>query len=457
MKKKSYEINMCEGPILKKMLIFAFPLMLSSILQLLFNAADVVVVGRFAGKESLAAVGSTSSLIHLLINLFTGLSIGTNVLVAQYLGARDEENVSQTVHTAVMISLVSGVFLIFVGLFLSEPLLRLMGTPEDVLDKASLYMRIYFVGMPPFMLYTFGAAILRSLGDTKRPLYFLMLSGAVNVALNLFFVIVCNMGVAGVAIATVASQGISAVLVLRCLLRLEGMCKVELKKLHIYREKLLRMLRIGLPAGVQGCVFSISNVLIQSSINSFGSVAMAGNTAATNIESFPHAAMVSVYQTAMNFVSQNTGAKKYDRINKIAAMSMALVFVIGLVLGWTVLFFGRELLGIYSASPEVIEYGMMRMRVIFAAHFLCGMMDVMMGCLRGLGYSIIPMIVSLTGACAFRVIWIFTVFAASPTLTTLYLSYPISWFLTMSAHLTCYIIVKKKLNRKLDAAILPAE
>lgn len=454
MKKKSYEINMCEGPLLGKMLLFAFPLILSSILQLLFNAADVVVVGRFAGSESLAAVGSTSALINLLINLFNGLSIGTNVLVARYLGARDWENTSQTVHTAVTVSLVSGVFLIFVGLFLSNPLLQLMGTPEDVLDKASLYMKIYFVGMPAFMLYNFGAAILRSIGDTQRPLYFLMISGVINVILNLFFVIVCDMGVAGVAIATVASEVISAVLVLLCLMKLDGMCRVEMKKLHIDKSKLLGMLRIGLPAGLQGCIFSISNVLIQSSINSFGSVAMAGNTAAANLEGFSYVSMNAIYQTSLSFISQNMGAKKYTRINQITMRSMGLVMVIGLAVGWLIFALGESLLGIYSSSAEVIEYGMIRVRFIFTTHFLCGMMDVMVGCLRGLGYSIMPMIVSLTGACAFRIIWIFTVFAASPTLETLYISYPISWVLTMSVHVICYIVVKRKLDRtvKLETA-----
>ncbi len=422
--------------------------MLSGVLQLLFNAADVVVVGRFAGSEALAAVGSTSALINLLINLFNGLSIGTNVLVARYLGARDWENTTQTVHTAVTVSLVSGVFLIFIGVFLSGPLLRMMGTPEDVLDKASLYMKIYFVGMPVFMLYNFGAAILRSIGDTQRPLYFLMLSGVINVILNLFFVIVCGMGVAGVAIATVVSEAVSAVLVLLCLLRLDGMCRVELKKLHINTKKLLGMLRIGLPAGLQGCIFSISNVLIQSSINSFGSVAMAGNTAAANLEGFSYVSMNAIYQTSLSFISQNMGAKQYKRINQITMRSMGLVMMIGLAIGWLIFALGEPLLGIYSSSPEVIEYGMIRVKFIFTTHFLCGMMDVMVGCLRGLGYSIMPMIVSLTGACAFRIIWIFTVFAANRTLETLYLSYPISWLLTMSVHVICYIVVKKRLDHR---------
>lgn len=452
MKKKSYEIDMCNGPLLGKMLVFAFPLMLSSVLQLLFNAADVVVVGRFAGSEALAAVGSTGALINLLINLFVGLSIGTNVLVAQYLGGQDWENTGETVHTAVLISLVSGVFLIFVGVFLSRPLLELMGTPDDVLDKATIYMQIYFVGMPAFMLYNFGSAILRSIGDTKRPLYFLMISGIVNVVLNLFFVIVCGLGVAGVAIATVASQVISAVLVLICLMRLDGMCRVELRRLHIYKDKLLGMMKIGLPAGLQGCVFSISNVLIQSSVNSFGSVAMAGNTTAANIEGFIYVAMNAFYQTALSFTSQNVGAKKYDRINRIAILSVTLVAVIGLALGWLALLFDTQLLGIYSSSTEVVQYGIKRMTVICSTYFLCGMMDVLVGSLRGMGSSVLPMIVSLTGACGFRVLWIFTVFAADHTLDTLYISYPISWLLTALAHMVCFFIVRRKLQRKAEAA-----
>ena len=291
--RKSYEMDMCNGPLLGKILIFAVPLMLSGILQLLFNAADIIVVGRFSGSHALAAVGSTSALINLLVNVFIGLSVGTNVLIAQYYGAKDRKNISETVHTSVLISLI----LVFVGVALAKPILKLMGTPDDVLNQAVLYIRIYFLGMPVTMLYNFGAAILRAIGDTKRPLYFLSIAGVVNVVLNLIFVIAFDMGVAGVALATVISQVISAALVVRCLVCMDGICRLNLKKLHIHRDKLMRMVQIGLPAGMQGAIFSLSNVLIQSSVNSFGSVAMAGNTAAANIEGFVYNSMNAVHQT----------------------------------------------------------------------------------------------------------------------------------------------------------------
>lgn len=444
MAKKNYEIDMCHGPLLGKILQFALPLMLSGILQLLFNAADIVVVGRFTGKEALAAVGSTGSLINLLVNVFVGLSIGTNVLVARYIGAQDVKNVSQTVHTAILTSMVSGVVLIFVGFFLAEPLLTLMGTPDDVLSQATLYMRIYFVGMPAFMLYNFGAAILRAFGDTQRPLFFLLIAGVVNVIFNLIFVIVFHMGVAGVAIATVISQVISSILVLLCLLRADGMYKVYWKHLRIHKDKLLEMIRVGLPAGLQGAVFSISNVLIQSSINSFGSVVMAGSTAASNIEGFVYTSMNAVYQANLSFTSQNVGAKKFSRINRITFLCIGVVSVIGLVLGVGATLFGNSLLHIYNSDPQVIAYGLERMRMVCMPYFLCGIMDTMVGSMRGLGYSILPMIVSLAGACGLRVLWIFTVFAADPSLDTLFLSYPVSWGITAAVHLICFVIARRK-------------
>ncbi len=451
MARKNYEIDMTEGPILGKMIRFALPLMLSSILQLLFNAADVIVVGRFAGSEALAAVGSTGSLINLLINLFIGLSVGTNVIVARYLGAHDYDNCQESVHTSILLSVIGGSALIFIGLFFAKPLLTLMGSPKDVLPQASLYMQIYFVGMPMNMLYNFGSAIMRSTGDTKRPMFFLIISGIINVCLNLFMVIVLHMGVAGVAIATVVSQTVSALLTLIALMRTDGFCRVDLRKLKIHKDKLLAMIHVGLPAGLQGIVFSISNVLIQSSVNSFGSTVMAGNTAASNIEGFVYVAMNAMYQTALSFASQNLGAKKYDRLNKIMIQSVATVAVIGLVIGPLAYAFGRQLLGIYSESEEVIRYGLVRMRIIANTYFLCGIMDVMVGNLRGMGYSISPMIISLTGACGTRVIWILTVFAAYHDLNVLYSCYPLSWFLTAVAHVICYIIVKRKFDKKVKA------
>ena len=448
MAKRSYEIDMCNGPLLGKILRFSIPLMLSGILQLLFNAADIVVVGRFTGKEAMAAVGSTGALINLLINLFIGLSIGTNVLVAQYIGARDVRNVSETIHTSVLISLICGTIMIFVGVLLAEPLLTLMGTPDDVLSQATLYMRIYFIGMPVIMLYNFGSAILRAMGDTQRPLIFLLIAGIVNVIFNLIFVIVFHMGVAGVAIATVISQAISAGLIVLCLIRSDGMFQLHLKQLHLHRDKLLSMMRIGLPAGMQGAIFSISNVLIQSSINSFGSVAMAGSTAASNIEGFVYNSMNAVYQANLSFTSQNIGARKFSRINHILLLCLGIVTAIGLIMGVGATLLGNTLLRIYNTDPQVISFGLERMYLVCMPYFLCGLMDVMVGSMRGMGYSILPMIVSLTGACGLRVLWIFTIFAADHTLFTLFLSYPVSWAITAFAHLVCFLIVRRKFPKK---------
>ena len=448
----SYEIDMVNGPLFGKIVRFAIPLMLSGILQLFFNAADIIVVGRFAGSTALAAVGSTGSLINLIINVFMGLSVGTNVLVARYYGARDMKNLSETVHTAVLSSIVCGCALIFIGGFLAEPMLRLMGSPEDVIDQAALYVRIYFAGMPAMMLYNFGAAILRSVGDTKRPLYFLAISGVLNVGLNLFLVIVFHMGVAGVAIATVASQVLSAVLVLICLVKSDAPYRVDLKKLHIYKSKLLEMIRIGLPAGMQGTVFSISNVLIQSSINSFGSTVMAGSTAAANIEGFVYVAMNAFYQTSLSFTGQNMGAKKYDRVAKIMRTCVLSVAAVGAVLGVVCTVFAKPLLSIYTTDPEVIQYGINRMMLVCLPYFLCGIMDTLVGSLRGMGYSIMPMIVSLAGACGLRVVWILTIFAANHTLTTLFVSYPISWTITALTHFICFMVSYRKLKKNSTAA-----
>lgn len=439
-----YTMDMCNGPLLKKIILFAIPLMLSGVLQLLFNAADVIVVGRFTGNEALAAVGSTSSLINLLINLFVGVSVGANVLLGKHIGARDEENASKTVHTAVTFALVVGIAMIFVGSFLSRPLLELMGTPEDVINLSVLYMRIYFVGMPAFMFYNFGAALLRAVGDTKRPLYFLTLAGIINVIFNLIFVIVFHMGVAGVALATIISEGISAFLVFLCLKGADGVLHLDHRSLSFHKDVAIQMMKIGLPAGLQGCIFSVSNVLIQSSVNSFGSIAMAGNTASANLEGFVYNAMNSLYQTSLSFTSQNMGAKKYKRVDKILIECLVIVMIVGIVMGGGAYLIGTSLLSIYSSDPQVISYGLLRMSLICVPYFLCGMMDVFVGSLRGMGYSVMPMLVSLTGACLFRIIWIFTIFATNRSLFVLYFSYPVSWALTATAHLICYMIVRKK-------------
>ena len=444
MRRSSFEIDMTNGPLLGKIVRFAIPLALSGILQLLFNAADIIVAGRFAGSQALAAVGSTSALINLIVNLFIGLSIGVNVLVARYYGAGQRKDLHETVHTAVLISVLSGLVLIVVGVALSKPLLQLMGTPSDVIDQAVLYMRIYFVGMPVMMLYNFGAAILRAVGDTQRPLYFLLLAGVVNVFLNLFFVIVVHMGVAGVATATVISQCISAGLVLQCLVRSDTIYRVELKQLRIYKDKLLQMTKIGVPAGIQGATFSISNVLIQSSINSFGSLAMAGSTAASNIEGFVFTAMDSFTQASLSFTGQNYGAKKFHRITKVLWYNIFLVTVVGLVLGIGAYLAGRPLLGIYSTDPEVIDYGMERMLIVCTPYFTCGIMNVLVGAMRGLGSSLTPMVVSIFGVCVLRVIWIYTVFAAAPSMLMLFVSYPVTWVVTALVEAVCFYFIRKR-------------
>ena len=448
--KGKYEIDMCNGPILGKMLMFAVPLMFSSILQLLFNAADIVVVGKWAGDDSLAAVGSTSSLINLLTNLFIGLSIGANVLVARYYGAKQDKELNATIHTSMLLSLISGVILTVIGVFGAHKILALMQTPEDVLPLATIYIRIYFLGMTSTMVYNFGSAILRAVGDTKRPLYYLLLAGVVNVVLNLIFVIVFSMGVAGVATATAISQTISAVLVVRCLMKDKGSIHLELKELRIEKYKFIRILQIGLPAGFQGILFSLSNVFIQSSVNSFGKVVVAGNSAASNIEGFVYVAMNAFYQAAISFMGQNVGAGKYERINKILITAEACVAVIGIVLGNMVFIFGEPLLGIYSDTSDVVAAGLVRLSIISTTYALCGMMDTMVGALRGLGYSIMPMIVSLLGACAFRLVWLATIFQMDRfhTIEMVYISYPVSWTLTFTTHLICFIIVRKKLAKK---------
>ncbi len=445
---RSYEMDMCNGPLFGKLVAFAVPLILSGILQLLFNAADIIVVGRFAGSESLAAVGSTSSLINLLVNIFIGLSVGANVLVAQFYGAQKRKDLEETVHTAMLLALFGGAFLIVVGVLLADPLLEMMGTPEDVLPLAALYMKIYFVGMPVTLVYNFGSAILRAVGDTRRPLYFLLTAGIINVVLNLIFVIQFSLGVAGVALATVISQCVSAALIVQCLVRSDAPYRLRRDRLKMTKGKLMLIAKIGLPAGLQGAIFSISNVLIQSSVNSFGSIAMAGNTASANIEGFVYTSMNAVYQTALSFTSQNFGAKKFDRMTKTLLYCLGFVVFVGVVMGDGAVLLGRKLLGIYSSDPEVIQYGMNRLRIISGTYFVCGIMDTMVGGLRGVGYSVIPMLVSLTGACAFRVVWIFTVFAMDRTLQTLYLSYPVSWAITFTAHVVCYVLIRRKLARK---------
>lgn len=438
--KRSFEIDMCNGPLLWKILLFSVPLMLSGILQLLFNAADIVVVGQFAGNEAMAAVGSTGSLNNLIVNVFMGLSIGTSIMVARYYGAQDWKNMREIVHTSMLVSFICGVALIFIGTFLAAPLLELMGTPPECLDQAVLYMRIIFIGMPAQMVYNFGAAILRAVGDTRRPLLFLLAAGIVNVLLNLFFVIVFHMDTAGVALATIISQGISAAMVVACLMRSHTPYRLRFRRLRVRKAQLLQIIRVGLPAGIQGAVFSVSNVLIQSSINSFGSLAVGGNTAASNIEGFVYTSMNSLYQASLSFTSQNVGAGKLQRVVPILLRCLGVVLTVGVGLSGLALLFNHQLLGIYSSDQEVIRYGLGRLEVVCATYFLCGMMDVVCGSVRGLGSSVVPTVVSLTGACGLRILWIYTIFAENRTLFCLYLSYPITWAITFSAHLVCFFI-----------------
>jgi len=447
--KKKYEMDMCSGSVFQKMLFFAIPLMCSSILQLLFNAADIVVVGRFAGDNALAAVGSNTSLINLLTNVFVGLSIGTNVLTAQYYGGKKEKDLKETVHTSVLLSICSGVILTIIGILGAKPLLELMQAPEEVLGLAVIYLRIYFLGMTSTMVYNFGSAILRAVGDTQRPLYYLLGAGIINVILNLFFVIVCHMGVAGVAAATAISQTISAILVVRCLIKEQGGIHLEPRELKINGEKFARIIRIGLPAGFQGMVFSLSNVVIQSAVNSFGAVAVAGNSAAANIEGFVYMAMNAFYQATISFTSQNYGAKEYKRVYKILFAGELYAIITGVVLGNLAVFFGKPLLGIYSPSADVVEAGLGRMKVICTLYALCGMMDVLVGALRGIGYSVIPMIVSLIGACGLRLLWIATIFQIPEyhSMRTIYISYPVTWTITFLVHAITFLIVSRRALR----------
>ncbi len=442
------QINMTEGPIFSKLLKFSIPLILSSVLQLLFNAADVVVVGRFAGDNSLAAVGSTGSLVNLLINLFMGLSVGTNVVAANYFGAKKPDELQDTVHTAILVSIYSGLILTVVGIFGAKPILTFMQAPEEVLNLAAIYLRIYFGGITATMVYNFGSALLRAKGDTRRPLYILLAAGIINLILNLIFVIPFKMDVAGVGLATVISQVISAVAVLIILIRENDDFKLNLRKLHINRMIFTKIVKIGLPAGFQGIMFSFSNVIIQSSVNTFGAIMIAGNSAAINLESFIYTAMNGFSQGALTFCSQNMGAGRTDRIKKIVLISQGAIVVIGAALGASFLFFGTELLGIFSTNPEVIQAGMSRLWIIFTTYFLCGMMDGMANSIRGIGHSLMPVISSLIGACLFRIIWLFTVFLIPQfhTPTTIFLSYPISWTLTFIANVIFYKKYMKKLN-----------
>ena len=443
--------DLTSGPLLKKIILFSLPLAASSILQLLFNAADVVVVGRFAGSTALAAVGSNGALINLLVNLFVGLSLGANVVAARCFGAKDERGVQNTVQTSVTLSLVSGVLLAFVGFFAARGLLELMSCPEDVIDLSTLYLKIYFIGMPMTMLYNFNASLLRAMGDTRRPLYCLAVSGVINVVLNLVFVILFQMSVAGVALATIISQTVSALMVTVLLMKEEGPLHLDLRHLGFHKGALVQILQIGLPAGLQSTLFSLSNVVIQSAVNSFGSTIVAGNSAASNIEGFIYTGMNAFAQAAVTFTSQNVGARRYDNLDRVMRNCLLCAVVVGIVLGGGAYLAGEGLLHFYSTDETVVAAGLARMKVICTSYFLCGIMDLFPGALRGMGCSAVPMILSVIGTVGTRIVWIFGIFPQHRSLYVLFISYPGSWIITIIMQVICYLIVRKKVHSRAAA------
>ncbi len=448
-KKSRYEIDMCNGSVMDKLISFSIPLMLSGILQLLFNAVDIIVVGRFTGSYALAAVGSTTALINVFTNLFIGVSLGANVLAARFYASGREREMSETVHTAITFALLSGIVMVFVGLLFSRGALELMDTPQDVIDQSTLYMRIYFAGMPFFMVYNYGAAILRAVGDTKRPLLFLIVAGVTNALLNLFLVIVMHLGVAGVAIATVIAQMISCILVLRCLYKTDSCYQLRFSKLMLKWRYLKQIFQVGIPAGIQSTVINFSNVLLQSSVNSFGSIAMAGYTAANNIFGFLFASVNSITQACMSFTSQNYGVGKWKRMDKVLRNCILLSVIVSLVLGGGSYLFGPELLKIYTSDQAVIQCGMEILLYTTVTYFMCGLMDLFPGALRGMGYSAVPMLLSIVGTVGTRVAWIFWVFPKHRALDVLFISYPASWLVTIILQVICYYFVRKKVKNKL--------
>ena len=450
MKNNKYEIDMCNGTLMDKLISFSLPLMLSGILQLLFNAVDIIVVGRFTGRQALAAVGSTTALINIFTNLFIGISLGANVLAARFYASGKEKEMSETVHTSITLALISGLVMALAGVLLARFALNLMGTPNDVIDQSVLYMRIYFLGMPFFMLYNYGAAILRAVGDTKRPLFFLVISGMTNAVLNLVLVIVFHMGVAGVAIGTIVSQLISSILVIRCLYTSNTSYRLYFSKLGIKTQYLKQIFQVGIPAGIQSTVINLSNALLQSSVNSFGSVAMAGYTAANNIFGFLYMSVNAVTQSCMSFTSQNYGVKKLKRMDRVLLDCMILSVGVTLTLGCGAYFFGPELLKIYTSDADVIRCGVEVLAFTTVPYFCCGIMDLLPGALRGMGYSGVPMILSIIGTVGTRIVWIFGLFPAHRSLSFLFISYPVSWILTILMQAVCFCFVRKHVHQSVN-------
>ena len=448
MKSNKYEIDMCNGSIMDKLISFSLPLMVSGMLQLMFNAVDIVVVGRFTGSSALAAVGSTTALIAVFTNLFIGISLGANVLAARFYATDRKQEMSETVHTSVLFALLSGAVMAFVGLLMAKPALEMMGTPENVIAQSVLYMRIYFMGMPFFMIYNYGAAILRAIGDTKRPLLFLIIAGVTNALLNLFLVVIVRLGVAGVAIATIISQCISCILVLCCLYRSEGSYQLRFSKLQIKSVYLKQIFQVGIPAGIQSTVINISNALLQSSVNSFGSVAMAGYTAANNIFGFLYVSVNSVTQACMSFTSQNYGVRKFKRMDRVLIDCMILTVIVGTALGGGAYILGPELLHIYTEQNAVVRCGVEILSYTTVTYFMCGLMDLFPGALRGMGYSTVPMLLSIIGTVGIRIIWIFVLFPSHRTLSFLFVSYPVSWLATIIMQVICFYFVRRKVQQK---------
>lgn len=442
------EMDMCSGPLFKKILIFALPIMAMNILQLLFNTADMIVVGRFNGSNALAAVGATGSIINLIVNLFMGLSVGTSVVVAQDCGAGKPEAISRSVHTSISLSIIGGLIVMALGLSLCKPLLVLMGTPSNIIGLSELYMRIYFFSVPANMMFDFGAGILRAVGDSRRPMYYLVSTGVLHVLLNVFFETAFHMSVDGVAWASVISQYLAVLLIMLCLCRHEGPIRLNLRQLRIDMQKFKAIVKIGLPAGLQGLLFSISNVLIQSAVNSFGSTMVAASSAAGNIENYTGATMNAYYNSAVTFTAKNMGAEKYDRIDNIAKVCTVLIFATWLILGGAILLFGKHLLGIYTTDPKVINLGYLRMTVMMVAFFTCGMMNVFPGMTRGMGYSILPMLCTLVGACLMRIVWLATVFAWYPTEMVLFACYPVTWALAGVGQIFSFFYARRQIRKK---------
>ncbi|MBQ7381337.1 MAG: MATE family efflux transporter [Clostridia bacterium] len=448
MQKIKKTVDMTEGPFFKKMLVFAIPIILTGLLQCLYNAADLVVVGQFRGDLAVAAVGSTGSLTHLIVGLFRGLSVGAGVCVAHHIGSKEPEEVKKVLHTSVVLSLICGVVIAAVGYFFSGTFLELMDTPPDVLPLATLYMRIFFLGAPGAVLYNYIASMMRSAGDSKHPLIFLAVSGVANILLNVFLIVAFDMGVDGVAIATITSQYLSAIMATVYLIRHDGTLHLSLGELRIHGEKLKKILQIGIPSGIQGILFSLSNVLIQSSINSFGDAVVAGSAASASLEGFLYIAMNSVYHVALTFIGQSVGARKFKNIKPLTVYSCIIVTAIGLIGGAILLLFRSPLISLYVSTEASTAAAMQRLWIIGATYFLCGLMEVFCAALRAVDRSVTAMVISLGGVCGLRILWIQTVFRAFPSPETIYISYPITWIITLALHLTFTVIISKKMIRK---------